>query len=70
MEEGQPVAVSTYARKQADELPLGARAEEIKRRYEALPGDGYGYRPGFLLSEEVEAARAYGSLLEFKDRTG
>jgi len=65
--EGQPVAVSTYARKQPNELPLGERGDEIKRRWEALPGDGYGYRPGLSLSGEVDAARAYGCLLEFKE---
>lgn len=64
--EGQPVAVSTYARKQPDELPLGERAEEIRSRWETLPSE-YGYRPGFSLHEEVDAARAYGCLLEFKD---
>jgi ParB/RepB/Spo0J family partition protein len=65
--EGRPVAVSTFARKQPDELPLGERADEIRRRWEALPSE-YGYRPGFSMQEEVDAARAYGCLLEFKDR--
>lgn len=65
--EGRPVAVSTHARKQPDQLPLGERANEIKRRWEELPGDGYGYRPGFSLHEELDAARAYGCLLEFKE---
>jgi ParB/RepB/Spo0J family partition protein len=64
--EGRPVAVSTYARKQPEELPLGDRAGEIKRRWEALPDEGYGYRPGFSLHGELDAARAYGCLLEFK----
>lgn len=64
----RPVAVATHARKQPGELPLGERAEEIIRRWEALPGDGYGYRPGFSLQGEVDAARAYGCLLEFKDQ--
>jgi ParB/RepB/Spo0J family partition protein len=64
--EGTPVAVATYARKQADELPLGERSDEIKRRYDALPDDGYGYKPGFSLHAEEDAARAYGCLLEFK----
>ena len=66
----RPVAVATHARKQPGELPLGERAEEIIRRWEALPGDGYGYGygPGFSLHDEVDAARAYGCLLEFKDQ--
>jgi ParB/RepB/Spo0J family partition protein len=66
--EDRPVAVATHARRQPGELPLGERAEEIVRRWEALPGDGYGYRPGFSLQGEVDAARAYGCLLEFKDQ--
>jgi ParB/RepB/Spo0J family partition protein len=64
--EGAPVAVATHARKQPDELPLGGRGEEIKRRYHALPDDRYGYKPGFALHAEEDAARAYGCLLEFK----
>jgi hypothetical protein len=46
--------------------PLEERAEEIKRRYDALPDDGYGYKPGSSLHAEEDAARAYGCLLEFK----
>lgn len=64
----RPVAVATHARKQPGELPLGERAEEIVRRWEALAGDGNGSRPGFSLHDEVDAARAYGCLLEFKDQ--
>jgi hypothetical protein len=54
-----------------DERPLGERAEEIRGAGKSYPATGYatgyGYRPGFSLHEEVDAARAYGCLLEFKD---
>jgi ParB/RepB/Spo0J family partition protein len=64
--DGQPVAVATYQRRQPDELPLGDRGDEIRTRWEALPAQ-HGYRRGFALHAEVDAARAYGCLLEFKD---
>ena len=35
-----------------------------------MGGDGYGYRAGFSLHAEIDAARAYGCLLEFKQEGG
>jgi len=69
-----PVALATYTRRSPDQLPLGEQAEEITRRFDALGGDQHhpvaGYRMGFSMHEEVDAARAYGCLLEFKAEDG
>jgi hypothetical protein len=64
--EGQPVAVFHLRPQAAGRAALGGRADEIRSRWGALPAE-YGWRPGFSLHEQVDAASVYGCLLKFKD---